>query len=185
MKLSEILSISGAPGLYKYVAQSKGGFIVESLDAAARRSNVSGSAKVSSLGDIAMYTYSEEVSLGEIFETIYKEFNGAAVAITSKSSAAQLSEFMEKALPEYDRDRVHNSDIKKLAQWYNILVAAGMSTFVEEEQEGEEAAETPKVGAQQAIKNTVNSAAVKNQGGAVSSKPKVAASKSTAARKAQ
>ncbi len=184
IKLSEILAISGSAGLYKYVAQSKGGIIVESLDASKRRQNVSGSAKVSSLGDIAIFTNSSEVSLGEVFESVYKEFEGGAVAITSKSTPADLAAFMVKVLPDYDTDRVHNSDIKKLAQWYNLLISVGFTTFVESEEEGEEGAAKIPSPAKAAVAATRPTAApIKS--GAASSKSKVTATKSTTARKAQ
>lgn len=140
MDLREILAIAGAPGLYKYVAQGKGGIIVEAL-ADGKRTLVNGSARVSALGDIAMFTFAEEVALNDVFTTIYKNQNGNKVEITGKSSPAELADFMTMALPNYDTDRVHNSDIKKLAQWYNILVGAGMTDFSIEEDE--ESAETP------------------------------------------
>ncbi len=184
IRLSEILAVSGSAGLYKYVAQSKAGVIVESLDEAKRRTNISGSAKVSSLGDIAMFTYSGEVSLGEVFDMAFAKFEGKQVEINSKSTPAELKEFMAATLPEYDQERVHNSDIKKLAQWYNILVAAGVTKFTEsEEEEGAEGA-APKAAApkvQAAKKPVLNSA----KAGAASSKSKVTNTKSTTARKAQ
>lgn len=185
MNLKEILSISGTPGLYRYVAQSKGGIIVESLDVTHRRMVVSGSAKVSALGDIAIFTHSEEVALGEVFEKIRVKFNAKPVDITSKSTPAELVAFIEGVLPEFDRERVHNSDIKKLAQWYNTLIAAGVESFVEKE---EEATETPAVvdKAAAAVKKASapkKPAAVKAKTGAASSKPKMVAAKSTTARK--
>lgn len=182
IKLSEILSVSGMPGLFKFVAQSKAGVIIESLDESKRRTNISGSSKVSALGDIAMFTESAEVSLGEVFQAAYAKFEGKAVAITSKSTPADLADFMAAVLPDYDRERVHNSDIKKLAQWYNILVGAGMTSFVESEEEHEEGAAkvaaAPKAIAKKPVASPVKS-------GAASSKSKVTATKSTTARKAQ
>ncbi len=180
IKLAEILSISGSAGLFKYVAQSKGGIIVESIDETKRRTNVSGSAKVSSLGDIAMFTYDAEVALADVFESIYKAFEGKTVAITSKSTPAELAEFMGTALADYDKDRVHNSDIKKLAQWYNILVNAGVTKFVEAEEGEEGAVPAP---AKAAVASKPKAAPVKS--GAASSKAKVTSTKSTTARKAQ
>ncbi|MEG2865571.1 MAG: DUF5606 domain-containing protein, partial [Mucinivorans sp.] len=94
MNLKEILSIAGQPGLFKYVAQGKGGIIVESLTPDAKRQMVSGSAKVSSLGDIAMFTDSQEVPLADIFETIFKNQSGAVLTITGKSSVDELHTFM-------------------------------------------------------------------------------------------
>lgn len=140
MNLKEILSIAGAAGLYKYVAQGKGGIIVESL-LDGRRQIVSGSAKVSALGDIAMFTDAEEVALGDIFQTIFDANEGSKITIDNKSTPDDLAAFMESTLPNYDRERVHNSDIKKLASWYNILVGSGMSSFNAED-EGEETEES-------------------------------------------
>lgn len=139
MELNEILAISGAPGLYKYVAQGKGGIIVESLSDS-RRTMVSGSSKVSALGDIAIFTDNEETPLGEILQTIFNQNDGKEVSINAKASATELQAFMEAALPSFDRERVHNSDIKKIAQWYNILIGAGMTTFHSEEATPEEEA---------------------------------------------
>lgn len=184
MNLKEILAISGTPGLFRYVAQSKGGIIVETLDESRRRQIVSGSAKVSALGDIAIFTRSEEVSLGEVFEKIRVVNNGKEVAITGKSTPAELIAFLEAALPDFDRERVHNSDIKKLAQWYNILIAAGVESFDEKEEEvAEVAATTDKPAAAIKAAAPKKPTAVKAKTGAASSKPKVAATKNTTARK--
>ncbi len=183
IKLAEILAVSGSAGLFKYVAQGKAGVIVESLDEAKRRTNISGSAKVSSLGDIAMFTYSGEVSLGEVFDMAFAKYEGKTVEITNKSTPAELKEFILAVLPEYDQDRVHNSDIKKLAQWYNILVAAGYTKFDDsEEQEGVDSA-TTKASAPKtpAVKKPVANV----KAGAAASKSKVTNTKSTTARKAQ
>ncbi len=185
MKLSEILSISGSAGLYKYVAQSKGGFIVESLSAEAKRMNVSGTAKVSSLGDIAMFTYSTDVPLGEVLDAAHAKFNGETTGINSKSTPEELAAFMESVLPEYDKSRVHNSDIKKLAQWYEILAAAGMTSFTEEEEESGENATAPKASAATVATKTAANKVAQNKGGATTSKSKVTTTKSTTARKAQ
>lgn len=184
MKLSEILSVSGAPGLYKFVAQSKGGIIVESVGANAKRSIVSASAKVSALGDIAIFTEDSEVSLAEVFDSIFEKNEGKVTKINKKSSAEELAAFFDAALPEYDKERVHNSDIKKIAQWYNLLIEAGMTKFQEDEEEESESADAVKAATQakSAIKKPV--AAVNTKAGAAS-KSKVAATKSTTARKAQ
>lgn len=162
MYLREILAISGTPGLYKYVAQGKGGIIVEAL-ADGKRVMVSGSSKVSALGDIAIFTDSDEVALGKVFQSIYEAENGQTVAINGKSTPAELADFMQKVLPSYDQERVHNSDIKKLAQWYNTLVGAGMTDFLAEEKEEQteqsEATETADEAAPSAKKATSATAA--------------------------
>lgn len=190
MNLKEILSITGQAGLFKYVAQGKGGIIVEALAPDAKRQMVSGSAKVSALGDIAIFTDKDEVALADIFETIFKNSGGKAVDITGKSTPDELHAFMSAALASYDRERVHNSDIKKLASWYNILVAAGVTTFKEEDKEAEAAATATGAGAEKPVaKTTAARRATSTAAGAaagkakVSSKPKVTATKGTTARK--
>ena len=134
--LRTILSISGKPGLYKLISQGKNMLILETLDATKKRFPAYGHDKVISLGDIAMYTDDEEVALGEVLESVKTKSNGAVTAIDyKKASAAELQAFMAEVLPTYDRDRVHNSDIKKLIQWYNILVSNGITEFVAAEEE--------------------------------------------------
>ena len=129
--LRSILSISGKPGLYKLISQGKNMLILEALDATKKRFPVYGHDKVISLGDIAMYTDDEEVALGEVLESVKNKENGAVASIDyKKASASELQAFMAEVLPTYDRDRVHNSDIKKLIQWYNILVSNGVTEFV-------------------------------------------------------
>ena len=134
--LRTILSISGKPGLYKLISQGKNMLILETLDATKKRLPVYGHDKVISLGDIAMYTDDEEVALAEVLESVKAKSNGTVTAINyKKASAAELQAFMAEVLPTYDRDRVHNSDIKKLIQWYNILVSNGITEFVAAEEE--------------------------------------------------
>ena len=134
--LRTILSISGKPGLYKLISQGKNMLILETLDATKKRLPVYGHDKVISLGDIAMYTDDEEVALAEVLESVKTKSNGAVTVIDyKKASAAELQAFMAEVLPTYDRDRVHNSDIKKLIQWYNILVSNGITEFVAAEEE--------------------------------------------------
>ena len=134
--LRTILSISGKPGLYKLISQGKNMLILEALDETKKRFPVYGHDKVISLGDIAMYTDDEEVALGEVLESVKNKENGAVTSIDyKKASAGELQAFMAEVLPTYDRDRVHNSDIKKLIQWYNILVSNGVTEFVAPEAE--------------------------------------------------
>lgn len=132
MKFIEILAISGQPGLYKYVAQSTNGLIVESL-ADGRRFNATGTSKVSALSEISIFTEGDDMPLNEVYAKIF-EYTKGAKAVDHKASADQLKAFMAEALPEYDRDRVRVSDMKKLFAWFNILVDAGMTDFSIEEQ---------------------------------------------------
>ena len=130
--LKTILSISGKPGLYKLISQAKNMLIVETVSAEKKRVPVYASDKVISLGDIAMYTDAEEVPLAEVLEAVKKKENGAVASLDyKKASQQELVDFMAAVLPNFDRDRVHTSDIKKLIQWYNILVNAGETDFVE------------------------------------------------------
>lgn len=137
--LRTILSVSGKPGLYKLVSQGKNMLIVEALDATKKRIPAYGHDKVISLGDIAMYTDDEEVALGQVLESVKAKENGALASIDyKKASQAELHAYMAEVLPTYDRDRVHTSDIKKLIQWYNILINNGITEFVEAEEEATE-----------------------------------------------
>lgn len=130
-----ILSIAGKPGLYRLVSQGRGMLIVETVDAAKKRIPAGARDRVTSLNDVSMYTDGDDKPLMEIFETIKQNENGALVNIDlKKASSQELADFMAKALPNYDRDRVYNGDIKKLIQWYNILVGNGYTEFVVEEE---------------------------------------------------
>ena len=134
--LRTILSISGKPGLYKLISQGKNMLILETLDATKKRIPAYSHDKVISLGDIAMYTDADEVALGEVLESVKTKENGAVASIDyKKASQAELHAYMAEVLPSYDRDRVHTSDIKKLIQWYNILVSNGVTEFVAAEEE--------------------------------------------------
>lgn len=175
MELKEILAVAGAPGLYKFIAQGKTGIIVESL-IDGKRTMVAGSAKVSALGDIAMFTETEELPLGQIFQDIFDKNAGGQV-ISPKASPDELKAFFASVVPTYDRDRVHVSDIKKVAAWYNILAAAGMTKFTEEEPA--EAAVSEEVAkeeapAKKAAKPKADKPAAKKPAAAKSAAPKAA-----------
>jgi hypothetical protein len=119
MILKDILSISGETGLFRFIAQGKNAIIVEHLETK-KRSSAYGSAKVSSLEDIAIFTETEDVPLGKVFDIIWDQTNGGA-AIDSKADASKLKSWFETVLPDYSRDKVYVSDIKKVAMWFNIL----------------------------------------------------------------
>lgn len=136
--LKKILSISGKPGLYKLISSGKNMLIVETLDAAKKRMPAYAHDKIISLADIAMFTDDEEVPLSTVFDAVKAKENGEASTFAfKKASAKELHEYMAAVLPTYDRDRVHDSDIKKLVSWYNILVQNGITEFADQE-EGEE-----------------------------------------------
>ena len=134
-----ILSISGKPGLYKLVSRGKANLIVESIDQQHKRMPVFASDRVTSLGDIAIYTDSEDMPLMKVFANLLKVEEGKPASINYKTcKSAELREYFATILPDYDRDRVHDSDIKKLLQWYNLLVNNGITDFEEPEAEEEE-----------------------------------------------
>jgi hypothetical protein len=138
MEFKDILVVSGQPGLYKFVAQSTRGIIIESL-VDGRRQNASASARVSALAEISMFTEGEDIALADVFTRMYAYTEGKE-AISHKSTPEQLKAFFAEVLPEYDRERVHVSDIKKAVSWFNILLGAGMTEFKLDEPEAEEAA---------------------------------------------
>lgn len=137
MELKDILAISGQPGLYKYVAQSMRGVIVESL-LDGKRMNASATSRVSALTEISMFTEGEDIALAEVFTRMYAYTEGKQ-AISHKESADKLKAEFEAVLPEYDKERVHVSDIKKAFSWFNILVGAGFTEFkLPEEEQAQE-----------------------------------------------
>ena len=128
-----ILSIAGKPGLYKLVTRGKNNLIVESLDEAHRRQPVFNSDRVISLADIAMYTEGEDVPLMKVMLSIRdKEESKPASINYRKASGEELRSYFSEVLPYFYRDRVHDSDIRKLLQWYNLLIAAGITDFEED-----------------------------------------------------
>lgn len=128
-----ILAISGKPGLYKLVSRAKNSLIVEALDGTHRRQPAFATDRITSLADIAMFTETDDVPLMKVLESMKSLEEGKKASIDpKKASNDDLREYFAKVLPEFDRERVHNSDIKKLIQWYNILVEAGITDFEEE-----------------------------------------------------
>ena len=127
-----ILAISGKPGLYKLVSRGKNNLIVEALDATHRRQPAFGTDRITSLADIAMFTDADDVPLMDVLESLKTLENGKKSSVDfKKASSDELREYFAKVLPAFDRDRVHTSDIKKLIQWYNILVENGITDFKE------------------------------------------------------
>lgn len=128
--LQTILAISGKPGLYKLVSRAKNSLIVEVLDETHRRMPAFATDRITSLADIAMYTDTDDVPLHKVLTSLKTLEDGKSANIDiKKASGNELREYFAKVLPDFDRDRVHNSDIKKLIQWYNILIANGISDF--------------------------------------------------------
>ena len=135
-----ILTISGKPGLYRLLSQGRNMFIVESIDATKKRTPVYNSDKVVMLDDIAIYTDTEEVPLRNVFASIYEKQTGAPSFDIKMATPEELLESFESFMPDYDRERVYLTHIKKIYTWYNILVNNGITEFAEPE-ENTEAAE--------------------------------------------
>ncbi len=133
--LKGILAVSGQSGLFKLVAESKNSIIVESLETK-KRLPVHSTSKVSALEDIAIYTDEGDVPLKDIFKAISENKDGGP-ALSHKSSANELKAFFEEVVPEYDKDRVYVSDIKKVIMWYNVLQEKGLLDFSKEEDKDE------------------------------------------------
>ena len=128
--METILSIAGKPGLYKLVSRGKMNLIVEAIDATHRRMPAFASDRVTSLGDIAMYTDAEDIPLWQVLKSLGEKEQSKECSLNyKKCSADELHAFFAEVLPAYDRDCVHDSDIKKLIQWYNILVKNGITDF--------------------------------------------------------
>jgi len=138
--LKEILSVAGKPGLFKLVSQGKNMLIVESL-LDAKRIPAYTKDKVVSLGDIAIFTETEEIPLGQVLEAVKTKENGLQCSIDPKADNDKLRKYMAEILPEYDRERVYPSDIRKLINWYNILINAQITDFIVEEKQEITAAE--------------------------------------------
>ena len=134
--LKKILSISGRPGLYKLVSYGKNMLLVEGLSDQ-HRFPVHSRERVMSLGDISIFTTSEDVPLTQVFENAGKKFDNKAIDLKEYSTPEKLHEFMDSVLENWDSERVHNSDIKKVISWYNALIAAGITDFTAKEEEEE------------------------------------------------
>jgi hypothetical protein len=183
MSLEKVLSISGKPGLYKMTKQTRSGFLAESL-LDQKKISVSSRHNVSLLTEIAIYTLTQEVPLREIFEKIATKEDGKQT-ISHKVPKVELEEFFFGILPDYDEDRVYPSDIKKVVQWYNLLVKNGFTDFSKPVQEGEDTAKdatledkAPKATSKKkAASKQVNKAPVKATKKAVTQNKKVTTAK--------
>ena len=138
MDLSNILVIAGKPDLSELVSQTKGGAVVKNL-VTGQKYPVFKNDRISSLGEIRIFTDSDERPLDEVMQSLFKVLDGQTTAFDPrKADSKDMFALLEKALPDYDRDRVHASDVKKLFSWYNILVGAG-KVVLDEETPAEEA----------------------------------------------
>ena len=130
-----ILAISGKSGLYKLISRGKNNLIVEALDDTHRRMPAFATDRITSLADIAMFTETDDIPLMDVLENLKTLEEGKKASVDpKKASSKELQDYFTKILPEWDRDRVHVSDIKKLISWYNILIEADITDFKEEMQ---------------------------------------------------
>jgi Lhr-like helicase len=134
--LKTILSISGKPGLYKLISQGKNMLIVEAVSTEKKRFPAYTHEKITALSDIAIYIENGEVPLKEVLTSIKEKENGAAIPFDiKKATPDELGTYMREVLPNFDKERVRISDIKKLFAWYNILIANGITDFKTEKTE--------------------------------------------------
>ena len=173
-----ILAISGKPGLYKLIARGNASLIVEAIDETHRRQPAGARDRVTSLGDVTMYTEADDVPLMLVFQNISDALQGGETPFNYKQATVEeLEKFMdETALPAWDRERVRMSDIRKLVQWYNILAKAGYKDYfvkAEVAAPAEEAAAPAEAASAEAEEKPAKKAATK----------KPAAKKTTAAKK--
>lgn len=139
--ISKILSIAGRPGLYRLVSPGKNMLIVESLSDG-KRFPAYARDRVMSLGDISIYTNDGgDTRLGDVLEMVKAEADGKPVDIKAIGNEAALRDYFAKVMPDYDPDRVYGSDIRKLLQWYNALIAAGITDFASNDDDEAEAAD--------------------------------------------
>ncbi len=139
MDLSKILTIAGKGGLHEVVTQSKTGLIVQSLETG-KKMPVFASDRSSSLEDISLFTTGEDVPLKKVLLKVFDKEEGKACPVNTSDPSA-MKKYFGEVLPEYDRDRVYMSDIKKVLTWYNILLEKGLIVKEEEEKAEEQATE--------------------------------------------
>jgi hypothetical protein len=151
--LKDLMAISGHGGLFKFISQARNGIIVESMETG-KRMNAFATMKVSALEDIAIYTEDKEIPLEEVLVSLHKYENGGE-AISPKSDPDELKDYFSAVLPDYDRERVYVSDIKKVLTWYNLLLKYDLLKFevgkpagnkVEKEVPGDNPEEEPATG---------------------------------------
>lgn len=135
--LRRILSVSGQHGLYRYLAQARNGAVAENL-ADKKRTVFTGSSRITTLADIAIYTSEGEMKLSDVFLAI-KAALGDAEALSAKASDKEVLDFFAKAIPDYDADRFYLSHMRKVLDWYSQIVKYASLDFVSDDEESEEA----------------------------------------------
>jgi hypothetical protein len=136
MSLEKVISVAGKPGLFEILTQTRTGVLAQSL-IDGKKITVSARENVSLLSEIAVYTLTQEMPLGSVFQKIFDQLAGEK-ALSHKSSKDELEAFFFEVLPDYDEDRVYASDIKKVVQWYNLLLEKGLTDFTVAEPKQEE-----------------------------------------------
>ena len=186
--LKGILAISGKPGLFKLITQGNNMLIVESL-LDGKRMPTYARDRVVSLADVSMFTTEDDVPLGQVLESLRNVCESKVCALDyKKADNDQLREFFAEVLPNFDRDRVYPSDIRKLLSWYNIMIEAGINDFSDAEEQSEQQEDAkPSVSASpkaEAVRNdSVSAAANRNAAPKASSKAAAPRAKNTAASK--
>jgi len=137
MDLSKILSISGKPGLYKLVGEAKANIVVESLTDG-KRGPAFSHERISTLEEISIYTELEDIALKEVFRKIHDKYGDKPLPNPKKASSNEIKKLFEEILPDYDKEQVYVSDMKKVFTWYNFLLEKGLLDFTEEEEISEE-----------------------------------------------
>lgn len=166
--LKNILSITGKPGLYKLVSRGNNMLIVESLIDGKRMPTYARD-KIVSLAEVSMFTTGDDIALSEVLTKVgEKEGLKVASIDPKKADNDAIRAYFAEVLPDFDRDRVYPTDIRKLVQWYNILINAGITDFTTKEDEGEEEAATVE-DKKQDVKKPAPKAQVKTQKSAVAS----------------
>lgn len=138
--LKGIIAISGKPGLFKLLSHGKNSLIVENITTGKRMPAYTYE-KVISLADISMYTDGGDVPLGDVLTSLYTVAEGKPVDVKALGGDTEIREYFAKVLPDYDRDRVYTTDMRKLFSWYNTLIAAGVTDFKDKEIAEDQAAE--------------------------------------------
>lgn len=138
--IKRIVSIAGKPGLFKLVSQGKNMLIVESL-ATGKRMPAYAHDKVISLADVAIYTNDEDMPLADVLEKVAARAEGKPIDVKAFADDAAIRAYFGEILPEFDKERVYTTDIKKLFSWYNQLIAAGITKFKDDEIAEDKAAE--------------------------------------------
>jgi len=182
MELREVASVSGRGGLFKILKPTKSGVILEAIDASKKRFVAGASERVSILNEISIYTTDKEGSVAlEVILQKVKEKYGKDLKVSTKSSNEELGAFLESVLPDYDREKVYHSDIKKLVGWYTILIANYPEVMDKKEAAAApkaKAAEAPvEAGAEEPVKKEAKKKAVKAEKPAEEAKAKPAAKK--------